>query len=459
MKTIIGLEIHVQLDTKSKLFCGCSTSADSPNTSVCPICLGMPGSKPVLNKKAVEYALMVASALNCKINRKFFFSRKTYFYPDLAKNFQITQYEIPVGEKGFLEIDGKKIRITRVHLEEDPASLVHESGMVSSNYSLVDYNRSGIPLAEIVTEPDIESPEQARKFLDKLLLILNYLGVYAHGRSVLKADCNLSIKGSERVEVKNVSGFKAVEDALKAEEERQRSVIESGGKVELETRAFDDVSLTTYTLRKKETEADYGYIFDADLVETNVSNEWLAKIKASVPELPEEKAKRFVKQFGLTEYDASVIASSKGLSDIFEGCVKSDSKIAVRLISRELLGILNYNKLSLDQTSVDAKGMVALVELLKAGKVSDKNAKDSLIKYVVEGILPVDYLGKNNLFIDSSSVDAESVVKAIIEKNKNVFDEFKGGNKKSLNFLIGLAMRELKGKADARKIQGIIEKL
>ena len=233
MKTVIGLEIHVQLATDSKLFCSCPTQSDEPNTSTCPICLGMPGSKPVLNRKAVEFALMVAQALECKVNETFFFSRKTYFYPDLAKDFQITQYEIPVGEKGVLEIEGKKIRITRVHLEEDPASLVHESGMTSSKFSLVDYNRSGIPLVEIVTEPDLESPEQARKFLDKLLLILNYLGVYTHGKSVLKADCNLSIKGSERVEVKNVTGFKAVEAALKAEEERQRSLLKKGEKIVL----------------------------------------------------------------------------------------------------------------------------------------------------------------------------------------------------------------------------------
>ena len=207
MKTVIGLEVHVQLNTKSKLFCGCSTKGDEPNSSVCEVCLGMPGAKPVLNKKAVDYALKVALALNCKVNKEFFFSRKTYFYPDLPNGFQITQYEVPVGEKGFLEVDGKKINITRVHLEEDPASLVHSEGMQKSNYSLVDYNRSGIPLVEIVTDPDIESPEQARKFLDKLVTILNYLGVYAQGESVLKADCNLSIKGSERVEVKNVTGF------------------------------------------------------------------------------------------------------------------------------------------------------------------------------------------------------------------------------------------------------------
>src|SRR3989344_4295540 len=240
VKAVIGLEIHIQLDTESKLFCSCPTRASAgPNTAVCEVCLGMPGSKPVLNKKAVDYALMVALALNCRANREFFFSRKTYFYPDLAKNYQTTQYEVPVGEAGFLEVDGKRVRIRRVHLEEDPASLVHEGGVGKSAYSLVDYNRSGIPLVEIVTEPDMESPAQARRFLDTLLTTLNYLGVYAHGESVLKADCNISLKGGERVEVKNVTGFRAVEDALEAEFARQKVAVAAGERIVQHTRGFD----------------------------------------------------------------------------------------------------------------------------------------------------------------------------------------------------------------------------
>ncbi len=460
MKTIIGLEIHVQLATNSKLFCSCPTKnsvEEKPNTRTCEICLGMPGSKPVLNKKAVEYALMVASALNCKINKEFFFSRKTYFYPDLAKNFQITQYEIPVGEKGYLEIDGKKIGITRVHLEEDPASLVHESGMNSSNYSLVDYNRSGIPLVEIVTDPDMNSPEEARKFMDKLLAILNYLGVYEHGVSVMKADCNLSKEGSSRVEIKNVTGFKSIEDALKSEEERQEKAIANKEKIVLETRAFDSDSLSTYSLRKKETENDYGYIFDADLVKTEISEDWLNQIKEKIPELPEQKAVRFMKEFGLKEYDAKVIASNKIIAELFEKVAKIDSSIAVRLISRELMGILNYNKISIEETQVKSSAIISLAELIKQGKVGDKNTKESLIKYVLEGTEPKEFLEKNNLLIDVSSADLENIVKEVISENKSVFEEFKAGNQKSLNFLMGLVIRKMKGKADAKKVKEIIE--
>lgn len=459
MSTKIGLEVHVQLATSTKLFCACQVKSAEPNTNVCEVCLGMPGAKPVLNKRAVDFGLMVCLALNCTLNREFFFSRKTYFYPDLAKNYQITQYEVPVGEKGFLDVEGKKIRIRRVHLEEDPASLVHEGGTKSSNYSLVDYNRSGIPLVEIVTEPDIESPEHARKFLDKLVLILNYLGVYTHGESVLKADCNLSVNNGNRVEVKNVTGFKAVQDALAFEENRQLELFSRGEKVEQETRGFDAQTLATYSMRKKESEADYGYIFDPDLAKVEVDDAWLEAIKGSLPELPEMKAARFEKEFGLKKYDANVLASDMLLARIFEDSAKVDVQIALRLVSRELMGILNYNRVSLENTKVTSSGVAALVKLVKAGKVSDKNAKDSLIKYVLEGIEPREFLEKNNLLIDSSSGDVEKTVKEIITENRGVFEEYKNGNEKSLNFLIGQAMRRLKGKADARQVQKIIESL
>jgi len=431
---------------------------DIPNSRTCEVCLGMPGSKPVLNKKAVDYAIMVAFAFNCKINNEFFFSRKTYFYPDMAKNYQITQYEVPVGEKGYLEVDGKKIGITRVHLEEDPASLIHESGVKQSNYSLIDYNRSGIPLVEIVTEPDLESPEQARHFLNKLLTTLNYLGVYAHGESVLKADCNLSIKGSERVEVKNVTGFKAVESALKAEEARQREMIKGKEKIVRETRGFDPDTNSTYSMRKKETEEDYGYIFDPDLVKVEIDNAWLKSLKQKIPELAEGKSKRFVKEFGLKEYDAKVLASNKALAEIFEKAAKVDSKLAVRFVSRELMGILNYNKLKIEDTKVNADGIIGLIELVKGEKVSDKNAKESLIKYAAEGVFPKEFLKKSNLLIEASSGDLEKIVQEAINENQKVFDEYKSGNKKSLNFLIGQVMRKMKGKADARQVQKILDK-
>ncbi|MEK6957962.1 MAG: Asp-tRNA(Asn)/Glu-tRNA(Gln) amidotransferase subunit GatB [archaeon] len=459
--TMIGLEVHVQLSTDSKLFCSCPTrgSDAEPNTRVCEICLGMPGSKPVLNKKAVDFALKVALALNCELNNEFFFSRKTYFYPDLAKDFQITQYEVPVGKNGFAEVGGKKIRLRRIHLEEDPASLVHESGARQSAYSLVDYNRSGIPLIELVTEPDMQSPAEARRFLDTLLTTLNYLGVYAHGESVLKADCNLSIDGGSRVEVKNVTGFRAVEAALGAEEKRQRSLVDSGKKIEMETRGFDEATGTTYTLRKKETEEDYGFIVDPDLPKVVVDSKWLSLIKAGMPELADSKKKRFMKEFGLSEYDASVLASDKGLAEVFEDAAKADAKIAARLVSRELAGILNYNRVKLGETKVNGKAISELVLLVKGSKVSDKNAKESLIKYVLEGISPKESLEKNNLLIDVSSLDLEGIVKEIVKENPGAFSEYKSGNEKSLNFIIGLVMRKTKGKANPKQVQDILDRL
>ncbi len=458
---MIGLEVHVQLSTDSKLFCSCPTrgSDAEPNTRVCEICLGMPGSKPVLNKKAVDFALKVALALNCELNNEFFFSRKTYFYPDLAKDFQITQYEVPVGKNGFAEVGGKKIRLRRIHLEEDPASLVHESGARQSAYSLVDYNRSGIPLIELVTEPDMQSPAEARRFLDTLLTTLNYLGVYAHGESVLKADCNLSIDGGSRVEVKNVTGFRAVEAALGAEEKRQRSLVDSGKKIEMETRGFDEATGTTYTLRKKETEEDYGFIVDPDLPKVVVDSKWLSLIKAGMPELADSKKKRFMKEFGLSEYDASVLASDKGLAEVFEDAAKADAKIAARLVSRELAGILNYNRVKLGETKVNGKAISELVLLVKGSKVSDKNAKESLIKYVLEGISPKESLEKNNLLIDVSSLDLEGIVKEIVKENPGAFSEYKSGNEKSLNFIIGLVMRKTKGKANPKQVQDILDRL
>lgn len=457
MKSKIGLEVHAQLSTESKLFCYCPTSAAGPNTAICATCLGFPGSKPVLNKKAVDYAMMVALALNCKINKKFFFSRKTYFYPDLAKNFQITQYEAPLAENGFIEVDGIKVRVRRVHVEEDPASLIHEAGMGKSNYVLVDYNRSGIPLVEIVTEPDIQSAEHARHFMDELVKVLDYLGVYVHGESVLKADCNISVEGGERVEVKNVTGFKAIHDALAVEYERQKKVVEEGGKVGRETRGFDAERNSTYTLRKKETEEDYGYIYEPDLVKVEVDGNWVSGLKAKLPEFASEKSKRFIKQYGLAEYDAKVLSLDRRVAEVFEGAAKVDLHVAVRIVSRELLGILNYNKLDIVDTKIDSNGISGLVELIKSGKVSDKNAKESLIKYALEGITPKKFLEGNRLLIDTPSAEIEKAIKEVVAENKQAFEDFKAGNTKSLNFLIGLVMRKLKGKADARQVQKIIE--
>src|SRR3989338_10960780 len=286
---VIGLEIHVETDTNTKLFCGCPTKGnEEPNTRVCEVCLGHPGSKPVLNKKAVEYALKLCLALNCKISKELIFSRKSYFYPDMDKNYQISQYEIPLGSKGSLRLrSGKEIDITRVHMEEDPAALIHPKGMQESAYVLVDYNRSGNPLLEIVTEPELSSAGEARDFMKQLIIILSYLGIFNINENTIKADANISIKesGFVKQEVKNITGFKEIERALQYEILRQKEEISAGKKLEQETRAWDSEKGITFLLRKKETEEDYGYILDADLVKTEITKEMLEDRKKHTSEL------------------------------------------------------------------------------------------------------------------------------------------------------------------------------
>jgi aspartyl-tRNA(Asn)/glutamyl-tRNA(Gln) amidotransferase subunit B len=339
---VIGLEIHVELDTKTKLFCSCSTQGnDLPNTRTCEICLGMPGSKPVVNKKAVEYGIKIALGLNCKLAHSLIFSRKSYFYPDMAKNYQITQYEIPLGSNGCLEINKKKIEITRAHLEEDPASLIHPGGVDNSKYCLVDYNRSGNPLCEIVTEPQIYSPEEARDFMKSLVTVLRYLKVFDPSKNIIKADANISIKesGYIREEIKNISGFKEIERALSYELLRQKQTVLEGQKLKQETRAWDSQKGITYLLRSKETEEDYGYITDPDLVPIEISEKWLKKLKSQIPEMPIQKAKRYIREYKLSEEDAFVITNDYNLTEIFEVAVKKSlsnisSKMDTKRISK-----------------------------------------------------------------------------------------------------------------------------
>jgi len=459
---VIGLECHIQLNTDSKLFCSCTTkTAEEPNSNCCEICLGMPGSKPVLNKKAVDYALKVALALNCNINKKFFFSRKTYFYPDMSKNFQISQYEIPIAEKGFLQLpSGKKIGITRIHIEEDPAALVHESGMHSSAYSLVDYNRSGIPLIEVVTEPDMSSAEEAREFLDHLTKILAYLNVFDFEKGTLKADTNVSIKGSERVEIKNVTGKRSVEKAVQFEAQRQLKAIEKGEKIVLETRAFDEAKQITRPLRKKETEDDYGYIYESDLPGFELSSAEIEKLKAEMPELHLDKAQRLAKEFGITPYAAKVLSSSRVASDLFEDFAKSVSPVlSGTFVARDLVSIAHRENKELEniRDRIDEKKLTFALKLFEDKKITEKTLKDTAIASVVDGKDPEKYIAENNLLKDMGLSEIENIVKKILEQNPKAVEDLKAGNQKSLNFLLGLAMRATKGSAEPRKIKEIIE--
>jgi aspartyl-tRNA(Asn)/glutamyl-tRNA(Gln) amidotransferase subunit B len=408
----------------------------------------------VLNEKVVELATKIGLALKCKINEDFFFSRKTYFYPDMSMNYQITQYEVPIcGEGELIVPSGKKIRIRRAHIEWDPAALVHPSGMGKSNYVLIDYNRSGLPLIEIVTEPDISSPAEAREFMNTLENILNYLQVLRPD-TTLKADCNVSINGGSRVEIKNVSGFAAAEKALEYEIARQKNEAKMGRVIEQHTRAFNAESGVTNELRKKENEDDYGYIFDPDLAKVSLGKDYVQKILESMPELPREKEERLKTQFGFSDFDAKVLCGDYYLGLLFDKMVelKSNPSISARLLIREVLSVLNYDSIPTSEAKINPIDLVELVKLIEAEKVSDKNVKQSIINYISgDKSPPKKFLEKNNLLI-SDSIDLDSILNKIISSNEKAVSDYKAGNEKSLNFLSGLIMRETKGTVSPQKV-------
>jgi len=379
MTVKIGLETHVQLNSKSKIFCGCRNPVNlaeepEPNTLLCETCLGLPGSKPRANKAIVEMAIKVAVALDCAIAKETFFSRKTYFYPDMNKNFQITQYEVPIAEGGHVISSGKKIRIRRVHMEEDPSKIVHVGG-IGGRYTLLDYNRSGTPLIEIVTEPDFTSPTEARLFLQKLASILEYLGVYdSSSKAVLKSDANISLSGGERIEVKNITGTKEIEQALNYEITRQKSVLNRGGKIIQATRMWNPDAGVTKEMRTKETEEDYGYIMEPDLTKIDSLDGLAIRLKKSLPELPDQKQKRFVKQFKISDKMAESLVSDKDIAELFEFVVKkSDPKVAGTWIGVYLLKTLNWNGIRFRDSKLKKEWIADLIVMFEKGKQSQQD--------------------------------------------------------------------------------------
>lgn len=459
MKVMIGLEIHCQLATKSKLFCSDSTFSADPNTHVCPICLGFPGSKPKINKTALDYGIMVALALNCNINKSMFFSRKSYFYPDMAKNYQITQYEIPLATHGFLEIEEGKIRIRRIHLEEDPAKLVHVGGdITSAKYVLVDYNRAGVPLLEIVTEPDFTSPKQVREFLEKLSSILEHLGVYDASREAsLRVDANISLEGGERIEIKNISGFADVEKALNYEIVRQKGLLRMNVKVERETRHYDADRRITKSLRKKEYEEDYGYIFDPDLPEIEITDEWLSSIKNNMPELPDQRVKRFVETYKLKDYQAKVIVyTDKYLADFFEECCRSYNKPeqAAKWIITYLLKSLNWHGISIRQSKVKPKDFAEFLRLMDDGVITERYGKELIKEYVDTGISPGKIIEGKVKKIDEKQL--EEIVDQVITEHTKAIEEYKAGKTKAIEFLVGIVLAKTNKQADPKKIREML---
>ncbi len=486
VKMKIGLETHVQLNSATKMFCGCRNPANlkgdtPPNTVVCPTCMGMPGSKPQANKKAVELALAVSIALGCRVQRQTFFSRKTYFYPDMAKNYQISQYESPIAKEGVLRIGAgglkKAVRIRRIQMEEDPAKLVHVGGEErlrkdgatrgldageEEKYVLVDYNRSGIPLVEIVTEPDFDSPAEARAYLQKLAIILEYLGVYsAASEASIKTDANISISGGERVEIKNITGTKEIEKALGFEYMRQKNALARGARIEQETRAWDDVAGVTRSMRKKETEEEYGYIFEPDLAKIIISDSLKKKISGKIPELPDEKMRRFVRQYKISDAAAESMASSLDIAGLFEKAAKAVSVgVAASWISERLLKTLNYNKLAWRDCGLKAEWVIDLLRSFEEGKYSDDVAEQILWKMIEDRQPPGTVAKRHGFAAIDRTLDIDKIISGILEKNPKAVEDYKKGEAKALNFLVGQLMRETKGAVDAKRArEEILKKL
>ncbi|MFA5221935.1 MAG: Asp-tRNA(Asn)/Glu-tRNA(Gln) amidotransferase subunit GatB [Methanoregula sp.] len=467
---VVGLEVHCQLDTKSKLFCGCSTDyrSDGPNTHVCPVCLGLPGSMPVLNKRAIEYAMRVAKALNCTVIPESEFSRKNYFYPDLDKAYQITQYDKPLAEGGYLEIEGdeggeRRIQLTRIHVEEDPGRLVHMGNAERGRYSLVDYNRAGIPLIEIVSEPDMRSAKEARKFLNKLRATLEYLGVFdSEKEGSLRVDANISLRGSNRVEVKNITSYKGVEKALNFEVTRQRNLIRRGLKVERETRHYLEARGVTQAGRSKEQEHDYRYFPEPDLRPLHVQS-WVHDIV--LPELPDARRERFIAQYGCSLNHARTLTGELKLANFFEKTVQADPKglstLAATWIADTLIGELNYRNMSID--ALDVPAFTGLVMLLRQETITDKSGIE-VLRVMLDQRLnkepceTADAIVRRLNLAKTSGDDGAlaAIIADIISQNPKAVEDYQSGKNGALNFLVGQVMKQTRGRSDPGELNHMI---
>jgi aspartyl-tRNA(Asn)/glutamyl-tRNA(Gln) amidotransferase subunit B len=471
-ETVIGLEVHLQLKTNTKVFCACATTfGKPPNSQTCPVCLGFPGTLPVLNEAAFLSALKVALALNCSIQKTIKFDRKNYYYPDLPKNFQISQYDMPLSYEGFVDIGAegdakpKRIRVTRVHLEEDAGKLIHPE---EGGYSLVDYNRTGMPLLEIVTEPDINSPQEAYDYLTKLKSILEYLKVSDCDmeKGSLRCDANISVRPvgqkelGTKVELKNMNTFKGVRLGLEYEVKRQVSAVSEGEKIIQETRLWDADRALTISMRSKEEAKDYRYFPEPDLVPFVVDPSIIEKIKSRLPELPEAKAKRFIKEFGLSEYDAGVLTGQIDIAHYFEECAKSyDNKKAIaNWIAGEIMAYLNIKNLSITGLALKPAGMVSLLRMIDSGSISIKMAKEVLNDAMDTGAEPADIVAKKGLAQISDAGKLEEIVKAVLARNEKSVSDYKAGKKNALAFLVGQIMKETKGAANPAVVNEILKR-
>jgi len=460
-ETVIGLEVHAQLLTKSKMFCPCSSDYVNapPNTHVCPICMGMPGTLPAINEKAVEYTLMTALALNCTIPEYTKFDRKSYFYPDLMKGYQISQYDAPIGKRGWLTIDSngtkKTINITRVHLEEDVAKLWHRA-----NYSLIDINRSGVPLMEMVSEPEISTPEEARGYLIKLRNILRYLGVSTGNmeEGSFRCDANISIRpeGSgellSKIEVKNMNSFKAVYQAMEYEARRQREVLDEGGQLVQETRGWVDEENVTVSQRTKEYADDYRYFPEPDLPLLVFNRELVKEIAARLPELPETRRDRFVTQYGLPLYDANILTNSKTMAEYFENCLNLMDHSKAKVISNWLLGdfsrLLNATNIEIEDAKVNPEHLTEMLSLVDKGTISGPVAKAVFEEMFYAGKRASDIVTGKKLSQISDATDLRKIVKQVLDSNAKAVSDYKTGKEQALTFITGQVMKATRGRAN-----------
>ena len=470
-ETVIGLEVHVELATKTKIFCACSTAfGGAPNTHTCPVCTGMPGSLPVLNKQVVEYALAVGLATNCQIHQYCKFDRKNYFYPDNPQNYQISQLYLPICHDGGVEIEtagGKKIiGIHEIHMEEDAGKLVHDEW---EDCSLVDYNRSGVPLIEIVSEPDMRSAEEVIAYLEKLRQIIQYLGASdcKLQEGSMRADVNLSVRevGAEkfgtRTEMKNLNSFKAIAHAIEGERERQIELIEAGRKVIQETRRWDDNKESSFTMRSKEDAQDYRYFPDPDLTPVVISDEWIAEVKARQPELRSEKLERYKKEFDIPDYDAQIITNSKHMADLFEAATaicKKPKKISNWLMG-ETLRLLKENNMDPEDLSFAPENLAKLVDLADAGTVNSSVAKEVFEQIFKENVDPEVYIEEHGLKTVNDEGALKATIEQIVSENPQSVADYKGGKKKAIGFLVGQTMKAMKGKADPASVNKILKEI
>ena len=474
---IIGLEVHAELKTETKIFCGCSTRfGGDPNSQVCPVCMGLPGALPVLNEKALEYTILAGLALNCEIAEYSKFDRKQYFYPDSPKAYQISQYDLPFCKKGWVEIQAdnaepgvtKKVGITRVHLEEEAGKLVHSgSGIMDSSFSLADYNRCGIPLIEIVGEPDLRSPKEAREYLEKLRTLLLYTGVSdcKMEEGSLRCDANISLrrKGDTKfgvlAEIKNINSFRSVQAALEYEAERQARLLDAGEKMIKQTRGWDENKGATAFMRSKEEASDYRYFPEPDLLPVTVPGERVAKLRERLPEMPDPRKKRYIELWGLPEYDANLISSSRQMADYFEEAVGiyNQPKVVGNWLMGELSRLLNQEHLEFDEVKIKPASLAKMLELIDKGTISGKIAKTVFEEMFFTGKDPKVIVEEKGLVQISDTSELENMARRIIEANQQSVSDYLAGKEQALKFLIGQMMKETKGRANPGIVNDILK--